>query len=136
MTGTTPKNTGIWSFLALFSSFGTLLCCALPSLLVLFGFGATVAATLTDLPWLVALSRHKNVTFIVAGLLIAGNFVYVYALVPRLKRRGAACDPAEPNTCEPVSRLSRAVLWISALLYMAGAFTAYALGPILMRMDG
>ena len=37
---------GVLSYLSLFTSFGTLLCCALPSLLVLVGLGATVASFL------------------------------------------------------------------------------------------
>jgi len=36
------RNT-LTTYLSLFTSFATLLCCALPSLLVLLGFGATVA---------------------------------------------------------------------------------------------
>ena len=71
---------GALSFLSLFTSLGTLLCCALPSLLVLFGLGATVATVLSEVPWLVSLSHHKHWVFIVAGLLIAGNFIYVYGV--------------------------------------------------------
>src|SRR5438552_5073777 len=84
---------GALSFLSLFTSLGTLLCCALPSLLVLFGLGATVATVLSEVPWLVALSHHKHWVFIVAGLMITGNFVYVYAIAPKLQMRSGACDP-------------------------------------------
>lgn len=35
---------GILGYLSLFTSLGTLLCCALPSLLVALGLGATVAS--------------------------------------------------------------------------------------------
>ena len=59
-----------WSFASLFTSVGTLLCCALPSLLVLLGLGATVASFLSAAPWLVALSHHKRVVFAVSGALI------------------------------------------------------------------
>ena len=74
-----PFRSGALSYLSLFTSVGTLLCCALPSLLVLFGLGATVASVLSQAPWLVALSHHKNWVFLIAGVLIACNFVYVYA---------------------------------------------------------
>lgn len=40
-------------------SLGTLLCCALPALLVLLGLGAAVASVLSSLPWLVTLSRRN-----------------------------------------------------------------------------
>ena len=59
------------SFLSLFTSLGTLLCCALPSLLVLVGLGATVASVLSQAPWLVSMSHHKHWVFLTAGLLIS-----------------------------------------------------------------
>ena len=114
---------------------GTLLCCALPSLLVLVGLGATVASVLSVAPWLVTMSRHKNWVFAVAGLSIATNFVYVYGIAPKLQARSGACDPDDPATCQSASRFSRIVLWCSAILYLTGGFTAYLLGPILMRFD-
>ena len=60
-------RSGALSYLSLFTSIGTLLCCALPSLLVLFGLGATVASVLSEAPWLVSMSHHKHWVFIVAG---------------------------------------------------------------------
>jgi mercuric ion transport protein len=132
----TPRiRSGALSYLSLFTSLGTLLCCALPSLLVLFGLGATVASVLSEAPWLVALSHHKNWVFLVAGVLISGNFVYVYAVAPKLQLRSGACDPSDPAPCQTASRFSRIVLWCSAALYMVGCFTAYALGPLLVRFD-
>lgn len=126
---------GALSYLSLFTSIGTLLCCALPSLLVLFGLGATVASILSEAPWLVALSHHKHWVFIVAGVMISSNFVYIYAIAPKLQARNAACDPNDPATCQAASRFSRAVLWCSAVLYMVGCFTSYVLGPLLVRFD-
>ena len=126
---------GALSFLSLFTSLGTLLCCALPSLLVLFGLGATVATVLAEVPWLVALSHHKHWVFIVAGLLITGNVVYVYAIAPKLQIRSGACDPNDPAVCQTASRFNRIVLWCSAGLYLVGCFTAYILGPLLVRFD-
>jgi hypothetical protein len=114
---------------------GTLLCCALPSLFVLFGLGATVASVLSAAPWLVAMSHHKNWVFGIAGLLIGANFIYVYALAPRLRARARACDPNDPAACEIASRFSRVVLWSSAVLYSIGCFSAYLLGPILVHFD-
>ena len=130
-----PVRSGLLNYLALFSSLGTLLCCALPSLLVLFGFGATVATVLSDAPWLVAMSHHKNWVFVIAGGLIAGNFVYVYGVAPKLQAKMEACDPADPAACQTASRFSRAVLWCSAVLFAVGCFTAYLLGPILIYFD-
>jgi hypothetical protein len=127
------RATGMLSYLSLFTSFGTLLCCALPSLLVLLGLGATVASVLSEVPWLVTLSRHKDVVFLVSGILIGGNLLYVYVVAPRLQVRGAACSVDFPYACNSASRFSRIVLWISAVIYCIGAFSAFGLGPLLMR---
>jgi hypothetical protein len=135
-TSTGPRiRSGVLSYLSLFTSLGTLLCCALPSLLVLLGLGATVASVLSGAPWLVAMSHHKHWVFIVAGLLISGNFVYVYEVAPKFQARSGACDPNDPAACQTASRFSRIVLWCSAALYLIGCFTAYLLGPILVRFD-
>jgi mercuric ion transport protein len=64
---------GALSFRSLCTSLGTL-CCALPSMLMLLGQDATVATVLSEVPWLVDLSHHKNWVFIGAGLLITSNF--------------------------------------------------------------
>lgn len=121
-----------FGFLSLFTSFGTLVCCALPSLLVLLGLGATVVSFLSTAPWLVTLSRHKGGVFAVSGSLIALNFAYLHALAPGL-RGEQACPADEPTACGTADRVSRAVLWISAAIYLVGFLTAYALGPILER---
>ncbi len=45
------------------------------------------------------------------------------------------CDPNNPEACEVASRFSKAVLWLSAALFLAGFFVAFFLGPILTRLD-
>ncbi|MFL6352412.1 MAG: hypothetical protein ACJ74Z_11260 [Bryobacteraceae bacterium] len=132
-----PSRTrsGAFSYISLFTSFSTLLCCALPSLFVLFGLGATVASVLSSAPWLVDLSHHKNWVFTIASVLIGSNFLYAYRIAPELQRRRGACTPDDPQACEAASRFSRAVLWTSGILYLIGCFSAYILGPLLMRFD-
>src|SRR6476646_9939298 len=102
-----PKRGVVLSYLSLFTSFGTLLCCALPSLLVLLGLGATVASFLSAVPWLVTISRHKVWVFATSGLLVSGNLLYVYVIAPRLKDQDGACPIDAPDACTSASRLSR-----------------------------
>ena len=134
---TTPPvatlRSGLLNFFSLFTSLSTLLCCALPSLLVLFGLGASVASTLSFFPWLVILSRHKIFTFAVSGTLIMCSFVNTYYIVPRLRRE--ECNPENPNACAEASKLSRVLLWISIAIYAVGFFVAFLLGPILSKLD-
>lgn len=126
-------SSAVFGYFSLFGSLGTLLCCALPSLLVLAGLGTTVASLLSALPWLVTLSHHKFLTFSASGLLISASFFNTYWLVPRLRLR--ACSPENPASCASASRLSRIILWLAAALYAAGFFAAFLLGPILARLD-
>src|SRR5437868_14484532 len=91
------RTSGVFSYLSLFTSFGPLFCCALPSLLVLLGLGATVASFLAAVPWLVTLSQHKAWVFAISGLLIGSNLLYVYIIAPRLQGAGAACPTDAPD---------------------------------------
>ena len=126
-------SSSLLSYFSLFTSVGTLLCCALPSLLVLAGLGASVASTLSFLPWLVTLSRHKQWTFSVSGVLIGLSFMNMYYFSLKLKAK--ACPPDDPLACESASKLSRVLLWVSAAIYVIGFFSAYLLGPILTKLD-
>jgi hypothetical protein len=128
------RRAAVLNYFSLFGSFSTLICCALPSVLVLLGMGTTVASLLSAAPWLVSLSRHKIWTFSIAGTLIALTFLVTYLIAPRLLR-GEACNADDPTTCGEVSKLSRVILWGSAVIWSCGFFVAYLLGPILERMD-
>jgi mercuric ion transport protein len=129
----TSARSAIFGYFSLFTSLSTLLCCALPSLLVLFGLGASVASVLYFVPWLVTLSRHKVLTFSISGFLIMCSFVTTYYVVPRI--RVEQCSPTNPTGCAEASRMSKVALWISAAIYGVGFFVAFALGPILSRLD-
>jgi hypothetical protein len=118
-------------YLSLFTSVGTLICCALPSLLVLLGFGASVASLLSAAPWLVGLSRHKVWVFAIAAGMLALSGAYVYRLAPRWAATAEPCPPDRRDACAAAGRASRILLWAAVALYAAGFFVAYVLGPIL-----
>jgi mercuric ion transport protein len=132
-TVATSKRSAVLNYFSLFTSLSTLLCCALPSLLVLFGLGASVASMLSFMPWLVTLSRHKQWTFAVAGMLIALSFVNMYYIAPRIRTKQCSAD--DPAACEEASRLSIVLLWVSASIYAMGILVVYVLGPILTKLD-
>ena len=131
-------RTRAFGFVSLFTSAGTLICCALPALLVLLGLGATVASVLSVAPWLVTLSQRKVWVFTGAGILIALNFAYVYGLAPRLRGTRDVCarDELGQTPCAPADRMARILLWVSAALYGVGFFSAYTFGWLLAWSDG
>jgi hypothetical protein len=124
------RESRVLGYLGLFSSVGTLLCCALPSLLVFLGLGATVASVLGSAPWLATLSRHKAWLFAGSAILIGGNFYYVYRVAPRLLARSGACDVDDPS-CARATRVSRALLMVSVFLLAIGVAVAYLLPPVI-----
>lgn len=128
---TFPRENRLPAYFSLFASLSTLVCCALPSLFVLAGMGASVAAILSAAPWLVALSRQKELVFAVSGLMIAANGYFVYRIVPKLLVSRGVCQPGDESACAAASRFSRTMLLASAAVYVAGFFVAFLLGPIL-----
>lgn len=119
----------LFSFFSLFTSLGTLICCALPALMVSLGFGVVVATTISSFPWLVSLSRNKFWLFLAAGILIALNFYLVYFYH---SDRGVACEVGGKDGCEVAGRFSKITLWVSAFIYCAGVFTAYVAAPVFL----
>ena len=66
----------IFPSLSLFTSLGTLICCALPALMVTLGMGATLAGIITTIPSITLISNYKEYVFIVSGILIFFGFFY------------------------------------------------------------
>jgi hypothetical protein len=63
------------------------------------------------------------------------TFLVTYAIAPRF-REGEACAADDPTACGQASKVSRLLLWGSAVIWSCGFFfVAYLLGPILERMD-
>ena len=115
----------ITNFVSLFGSLSTLICCALPAMLVSLGAGAVVASIVSTLPWLAWLTRYKEWLFVVAGLLIALNFALVYR-----PRGEIACAVGGGKACEDATWLNKIGLWVSAGIYTVGLVMAYAALPI------
>ena len=67
------NNESIWfqtfiPSLTLFTSFGTLVCCALPALMVTLGMGTTLAGFIGMFPSVTFISDYKEPIFIISGM--------------------------------------------------------------------
>lgn len=122
------QNTISW--LTLFTSAGTLICCALPILFVTLGLGATVAAVTSTVPFLVTLALHKSWVFAGSGLMLAVSGLLLY-------RPGRACpsDPELGRLCERADHWNRRIHGISAAIWGIGFFAAYLALPIRIWLD-
>jgi mercuric ion transport protein len=118
------------SVLALFTSTGTLICCALPSAIAALAGGAAVASFVTTFPWLIPISQYKGWIFIAAGVMITFSGLLIF----RPKGR-VACSLTGGEGCEIAGRFSKVMFWLSAGIFGIGAFFAYALVPVLDFFD-
>lgn len=114
-------HSGILPALTLFGSISTLLCCALPALLVSLGAGAAVIGLVSTFPQLVWLSEHKLGLFAVAGALLTVSGI------SRYMTRNAPCpiDPQEAIACKKLRRVSAGIFWFSVGIYAVGFFFAF-----------
>lgn len=117
------KKPGKWGVLVLFSSIPTLLCCALPILLVSIGMGSVVAAIYGDyFPWLRWFGLHENITFGTTALILvlAGWAIY---------RLGRTC-PADPElavACNAAHKWNIRFYWAAVVIWCVGFFAAFVL---------
>jgi hypothetical protein len=122
---------GWWSALvALAASGGTLVCCALPALLVAVGAGAALAGLVSAVPALVWISEFKVGVFALAGLLLLG------AGVLQWRQRQAPCplDPRLGRACMRLRRWSASVYGLALGVYAIGAGFAFV-APALMGVE-
>lgn len=114
------------SVLSLFASGGTLVCCALPALLVALGAGAALSSVIAVFPQLVWLSEHKEAIFLFAGvmLLLAG--------VMQWRARSLPCpvDPVLAAACARTRKVSAGMFLVSLVIYLIGGFFAF-IAPML-----
>jgi hypothetical protein len=116
-----PHHRGALHTLTLFASMSTLVCCALPALMVALGAGAAMAGLISAAPQLVVLSEYKVPLFIFAGGMLA------FSGVLRHRNRYAPC-PADPELARACRRLRRMSAWVfgaSVMLYLVGFFFAF-----------
>ncbi|MBL7665181.1 MAG: hypothetical protein JNM93_08610 [Bacteriovoracaceae bacterium] len=119
------KGNKFASWLGLFGSFGTLLCCAIPSSLVLLGFGATMASFLGNFPQLIWLSENKGIVFSVSFIMLGLSYIaQKYSAMQ-------TCPIDKKEDCETAKDWSKPLFWISFSINIIGAFYAFILPKIL-----
>lgn len=120
--GVVESRTSLWSsVLSLFASSSTLVCCALPALLVALGAGAALSSLVSVFPQVVWLSEHKEALFVFAGLAMAASGALQW------RNRNAPCptDPALRRACLQTRKVSRRVYGFSVVIYLVGGWFAF-----------
>lgn len=109
---------GIFSLMA---SSSTLVCCAIPALLVTLGAGAALSSLVAVFPQIVWLSEHKLLVFgfAICAMILAGWMQW--------RNRYAPCptDPALRDICLRTRKMSLQIYIASLLCLSTGAFFAF-----------
>ena len=123
------KETGL-SWLTLLAASGTLVCCALPIILVTLGLGATVAAFTSNFPLLIAIAQHKVWVFAGSGvlLLLSGWLMY-------RSERACPADPELARVCARAQLWNRRIYWSAVVIWAVGFFAAYLALPLRIWLD-
>ena len=123
------KETSL-TWLALFTTTGTLVCCALPITLIALGMGATMASMASSFPFLITLSEHKVWIFVISGVLLTLSAWVMY-------RPGRNCptDPKLAELCNKTQLWNRRIHWFSVILWCIGFFAAFLALPLQIWLE-
>ena len=117
----------IWvSFFSLFTSMSTLICCALPALLVSIGLGATMVGLVTTFPSLIWLSENKLLVFSSSFIMLSLSSYMQY----RARFLPCPIDPDEARACTSARVWSKRVTIFSIVVWVIGA--SFALLPFVL----
>jgi hypothetical protein len=114
------------SVLSLFTSGSTLICCALPALLVGLGAGAALSSLVSVVPQLVWFSEHKEMVFGFATVMLLFSGVLQW----QARHQPCPIDPELARVCTRTRRTSLTMYVISIGLFLIGGFFAFV-APLL-----
>jgi hypothetical protein len=105
----------------LFATSSTLVCCAIPALLVALGAGAALSSLVSVFPQIVWLSEHKEALFAVSGAALALSGWMQW------RNRTAPCpvDPALRDACLRTRKVASRVYFASLAVYLVGGWFAF-----------
>jgi hypothetical protein len=108
-------------FFSLFTSFSTLICCALPALLVSLGMGATLIGLVSSFPQLIWISENKNMVFLGSALMLILSSVMQY----RARNQPCPLDPELARACTVGREWSKRITIFSIAIWFLGAGFAF-----------
>ncbi len=116
------------AFLGLFTSLGTLFCCALPALFVLLGAGAAFASLTSQFPALIWIAIYKEWFF------LSGAVFMILSVILRKRAENLECpiDAKSQEACTKARDWTKWIFRISLALYLIAFTFAYVL-PRVMR---
>lgn len=113
------------SWVALLASSGTLVCCALPIILVSVGLGSVVATLNVHLPVLNSLTNHKFWIFMFSGGLLLLSAWLLYST-----RNACPADPKLAIECARIKKVTKYLFIGAGIIWVVGFIAAYIALPV------
>ena len=114
------KSNKIVNYLALFTSTGTIFCCALPALLVSIGAGAALSSLISIFPQLIILSIYKIPIFIGAFIILIISGIMQY----QTKSMPCPADKKQAYACMQARKVSMIIYVASVGIFIVGLLFA------------
>ena len=109
------------NFFSLFASSSTLICCALPSLFVVLGAGASFASLLTIFPFLIVLSQYKvTISLIALAMIALAGFAHY-----KTARMPCPADPELGRACLQSRKHARVLYYVSVSIFVFATIFTY-----------
>ena len=116
-----------WGVLLLFASTPTLLCCALPIVLVSLGMGSLVASIYVDkLPWLQWFGMNSLFIFGFSGLILVIAAYFLFK-----NKQSCPLDPELSQACNNALKWNTYFFCLATFIWLISALSAFAL-PLLI----
>ena len=106
-----------WGWLLLFTSAGTLLCCALPVVLMSIGLGSAAVALYANLSFLPLIGAYKKWINIASFVVLA-----IAGLVLYRPNRTCPTDPILAAKCKTSRKWNTVFFWLALAIWIFGVF--------------
>ena len=120
------KSNKLANYLTLFTSSGTIFCCALPSLFVSIGAGAALSSLIAVFPQLIILSVYKIPIFMGAFMML------IISGIIQCQARKLPCpaDKKQAAACVRTRKISGFIYLASVAIFVTGLLFAFII-PLL-----
>tara|TARA_B110000914_G_C15077734_1_gene271402 strand:- start:68 stop:469 length:402 start_codon:yes stop_codon:yes gene_type:complete len=123
------RSNKLANYLTLFTSSGTIVCCAIPALLVSIGAGAALSSLIAVFPQLVILSIYKIPIFMGAFMML------IISGIIQCQARKLPCpaDKKQAAACVRTRKISGFIYLASVAIFVTGLLFAFII-PFFMKI--
>ena len=114
------------AIISIVTSASTLICCVLPGIFIFLGFGSVLASLISTAPWLIDISQHKVLLFVISGIILG----LAIGIFRHSSKYPCPIDPVKALACKRLRLLTRYFLFTSLLLYLIGLIFNVIVIPI------